>query len=91
MNYGASHIYPWENRISDSESFVDFAYVADYVYDPEKGMGEKVMPYLRMSLNTPESFNTVVLTERGARQIIEELTEWLDQPKRQPRRGKRVR
>ena len=86
LDYGHSGVHPWESgSVRDSESRVDFAWVHDYVYDHDAA-GEKVMPYLRMSLDTPESFNTVVLTEAAAKAVVKELTKWLEQPKKRPRR-----
>ena len=85
MDYGHSSVYPWENKISESQSEVSFAWVADYVYDHD-AHGEKLMPYLRMGVDTPDGHQTVILTEKGARDVIAELTNWLDRPKRLPRR-----
>jgi hypothetical protein len=76
--------------VRDSKSRIDFAYVADYVYDAD-AFGERVMPYLRMSLDTPEGFNTVVLTEAAAASLWKELAAWLELPKRQPRRRARLK
>jgi hypothetical protein len=83
IDYGHSAAYPWKRKVKTSTSEVDFAYVAEYVYDP-KAIGDRVMPYLRMGMSTPEGFNTVVLTEKGVRRMLSELTEWLDSPKRYP-------
>lgn len=83
LDYGNSAVYPWEDPKTAAE--VDFAYVADYVYD-HNAHGEKLMPYLRMGVVTNDGYATVVLTEKAAREIVTELTEWLDTAKRRPRR-----
>jgi hypothetical protein len=89
LDYGHSAVYPWENAVEESSSTVDFAYVADYVYDPD-AHGDELMPYLRLSVATPEGQQTVVLTEKGVRAVLTELTEWLDTAKRKCPRRRRL-
>ena len=88
LDYGHSGVYPWETRLKESDSEVDFAFVADYVYDHD-AVGEAIMPFLRMSVRNEKGEHvTVVLTEKGAQKVLRELTDWLGSEMRQPRRRK---
>ena len=55
---------------ADADS-IGLAYVADYVYD-ENGDGNKILPYLRLSVGS----ESTILTEAGALRLIEELADF---------------
>ena len=74
--YIASHIDP-RLRQFDDDSMVDLAHVCDFVFD-DKGSCEKILPYLRLGLYRGD---TVLLTERGARELRDALTEFIEAPK----------
>jgi hypothetical protein len=85
LDYGHSGVYPWENRVRDSSTEVDLAHVYDYVRFPDE-IGEKVLPFLRLSIWSLEEDPVAVLTEAQAEKLRDALTVWLDRPKRGSRR-----
>ena len=74
--YVASQIDPRLRQRGD-ESEIDLAHVCDFVFD-DNGNCEKILPYLRLGLRPSD---TVLLTERAAKELRDALTEFIDAPK----------
>ena len=85
--YGHSGVYPWEKPWEKPrpKAEVTLSTVSDYVYDHE-AFGEEVMPYLRLAAYSEGHYGAVVLTEKGARKLRDDLDRWLSLPKRQVER-----